>query len=53
VKHLRALTFDLDDTLRDNRPVLTAVELTVYGWPGRHYSRITARYTLEDMRGLH
>jgi len=49
VKHLSALTFDLDDTLWDNRPVLMAAEQTVYDWLVRHYPRIRRRYGLEDM----
>jgi 2-haloalkanoic acid dehalogenase type II len=49
VKHIRALTFDLDDTLWDNRPVLMAAERTLYGWLCRHYPRIGLRYSLEDM----
>jgi 2-haloalkanoic acid dehalogenase type II len=48
VKHLSALTFDLDDTLWDNRPVLMAAEQSLYDWLGRHYPRIKQRYSLED-----
>jgi FMN phosphatase YigB (HAD superfamily) len=43
IKQLRALTFDLDDTLWDNRPVLMAAEQTLYDWLGQHYPRINAR----------
>ena len=49
MKHIRALTFDLDDTLWDNRPVLMAAEQTQYDWLCRHYPRIGLRYSLEDM----
>ena len=49
MKHIRALTFDLDDTLWDNRPVLMAAEQTLYDWLCRHYPRIRLRYCLEDM----
>ena len=49
MKHIRALTFDLDDTLWDNRPVLMAAEQTLYDWLCRHYPRIRLRYSLEDM----
>ena len=52
MKHIRALTFDLDDTLWDNRPVLMQAEQTVYDWLCLHYPRIKLRYSLEDMRGL-
>ncbi len=47
---IRAITFDLDDTLWDNRPVLMAAEQLLYDWLVRNYPRIGERYTLEDMR---
>ncbi len=49
MKHLRALTFDLDDTLWDNRPVLMAAEQSLYDWLCRNFPRIGLHYTLEDM----
>jgi putative hydrolase of the HAD superfamily len=52
VKHLRALTFDLDDTLWDNRPVMLAAEQSLYDWLERHYPRVTARYSQEDLYAL-
>ena len=52
MKHIRALTFDLDDTLWDNRPVLLAAEQALYDWLGRHYPGIKTRYSLEDMWNL-
>ena len=52
VKQLRALTFDLDDTLWDNRPVLMAAEQVLYDWLGEHYPRIGARFSLEELRKL-
>jgi putative hydrolase of the HAD superfamily len=52
LKHLRALTFDLDDTLWDNLPVLMAAEQTLYDWLCRHYPRISRHYRLEDMLAL-
>ncbi len=52
MKQLSALTFDLDDTLWDNRPVLMAAEQTLYDWLCLHYPRIKLRYSLEDMWGL-
>ena len=52
MKQLSALTFDLDDTLWDNRPVLMAAEQTVYDWLCLHYPRIKLHYSLEDMWGL-
>ncbi len=52
MKHLRALTFDLDDTLWDNGPVLLAAEQALYDWLGRHYPRISTLFSLADMREL-
>ena len=52
MNHLRALTFDLDDTLWDNRPVLMAAERTLYDWLVRHYPRIRLHYSIEDMLSL-
>ena len=52
MKNIRALTFDLDDTLWDNRPVLMAAEQSLYDWLCRHYPRIKLRYSLEDMLTL-
>ena len=52
IKQLRALTFDLDDTLWDNRPVLMAAEQTLYDWLGQNYPRIKARHSLEGLRKL-
>ena len=52
MKHLSALTFDLDDTLWDNRPVLMKAEQTVYDWLCLHYPRIKLRYSLKDMWSL-
>ena len=49
MKHLRAFTFDLDDTLWDNRPVLMAAEQSLYDWLCRYYPRISQHYTIEDM----
>ena len=49
MKHIRALTFDLDDTLWDNRTVLMAAEQSLYDWLGTHYPRITLHYSPRDM----
>ena len=50
MKHIRLLTFDLDDTLWDNRPVLLAAEQSLYDWLSRNYPRIGEHYTVESMR---
>jgi 2-haloalkanoic acid dehalogenase type II len=52
VNNIRALTFDLDDTLWDNRSVLMTAEQTLYDWLAGNYPRIAARYSLEDLRQL-
>jgi putative hydrolase of the HAD superfamily len=49
---IRAVTFDLDDTLWDNRPVLVAAERALYDWLAQHYPRISASYSQEDLRSL-
>ncbi len=49
---IRALTFDLDDTLWDNRPVLRAAEQSLYNWLTEHYPRIGRRYSIEAMQQL-
>jgi len=52
MKHIRLLTFDLDDTLWNNRPVLLAAEQSLYDWLALHYPRIGEMYTVESMRKL-
>ena len=49
--NIRALTFDLDDTLWDNRPVLRAAEQSLYDWLAEHYprSRVLALDLAEGM----
>ncbi len=49
---IKALTFDLDDTLWDNRPVLLAAEQTLYDWLTSNYPRIGERYTLKELREI-
>ena len=49
---IRALTFDLDDTLWDNRPVMLAAEQALYDWLSENYPRIGQRYTQEELTGL-
>ena len=49
---IRALTFDLDDTLWDSRPVLMAAEQTLHDWLTDHYPRITGRYSVQALREM-
>ena len=52
MNNIRALTFDLDDTLWDNREVIMTAEKTLHDWLSDHYPRLTERYSLDDMRRL-
>ena len=52
MRHIRLLTFDLDDTLWDSRPVLMAAEQSLYDWLIRHYPRIGDCFSVESMREL-
>lgn len=49
---IRAITFDLDDTLYDNRLVLRRAEETLQTWLERHYPRLTARHSPDSLREL-
>jgi len=48
--NVRAIAFDLDNTLWAVEPVLVRAEARLYAWLGEHCPRITANLTLEDMR---
>jgi putative hydrolase of the HAD superfamily len=52
MQQVRALTFDLDDTLWDNRPVMVDAEKAVYDWLSRHYLRIKECSTLGGLRHM-
>jgi putative hydrolase of the HAD superfamily len=47
-----ALTFDLDDTLYDNRPVLESAEAATHRWLRRRCPRLAARYDVAMLRSL-
>ncbi|MCB1859807.1 MAG: HAD-IA family hydrolase [Gammaproteobacteria bacterium] len=47
---MRLITFDLDDTLWDSRPILVAAELRLHDWLSHHYPRLTRHYSVEDLR---
>ncbi len=47
---MRAIAFDLDNTLWDVEPVLRRAEARLFAWLQTHCPRITARLTPEDMR---
>ena len=50
LKRLRAIAFDLDNTLWDVEPVLVRAEHRLREWLQQHCPRIPARYSIEDMR---
>jgi putative hydrolase of the HAD superfamily len=47
---VRAIAFDLDNTLWDVEPVLARAEARLLAWLGENCPRIAARLTAEDMR---
>jgi putative hydrolase of the HAD superfamily len=49
---IKALTFDLDDTLWDVWPVVERAELLLYHWLAARYPRIPERFTTLELREL-
>jgi len=47
---IELITFDLDDTLWDARPVLARAEQVQYDWLAHHLPRITAAHTVEELQ---
>jgi FMN hydrolase / 5-amino-6-(5-phospho-D-ribitylamino)uracil phosphatase len=50
LSHIRAIAFDLDNTLWDVEPVLARAEARLLEWLRTHCPRITAQLSAEDMR---
>ncbi len=50
MRRIIGITFDLDDTLYDNRPVLERAERVLHAWLARRYPRLVERF---DIPGLH
>jgi FMN hydrolase / 5-amino-6-(5-phospho-D-ribitylamino)uracil phosphatase len=48
--HIRALAFDLDNTLWDVEPVIERAEQILHAWLAAHYPRIPELFSLEAMR---
>lgn len=48
--HIRALAFDLDNTLWDVEPVIERAERILYAWLAERYPRIPELFSLEAMR---
>ena len=49
---IKALTFDLDDTLWEVWPVVEHAEQLLYEWLAGHYPRIATRFTSLELREL-
>ena len=49
---IRAITFDLDDTLWDIWPVVARAEQRLHAWLERHYPRIPELFTALELREL-
>ncbi len=46
---IKVITFDLDDTLWEIKPVLIKAEQEVYDWLNQNASKLTADFSLEDL----
>ena len=49
MRHIRALSLDLDDTLWEISPVIRRAELALRDWLAAHYPVIVERFSPEDM----
>ncbi|MEZ5582986.1 MAG: HAD-IA family hydrolase [Candidatus Competibacteraceae bacterium] len=49
---VRAITFDLDDTLWDIWPIIVRAEERLHDWLAQHYPRIPERYTALELRHI-
>lgn len=49
---IRAITFDLDDTLWPFAPIGERIETTLHAWFAEHSPRTAQRFPIEDMRAL-
>ncbi len=50
LEHVRAVAFDLDNTLWDVGPVIERAELRLHAWLSEHCPRIPERVSIADMR---
>ncbi len=48
-ERIRCITFDLDDTLWECKPVIQRAEQTFYRWLQQHHPQITARYDFDAL----
>ncbi|OQY55518.1 MAG: HAD family hydrolase [Candidatus Parabeggiatoa sp. nov. 2] len=49
---LRAICFDLDDTLWPCEPVISHAEQVLYDWLSEHYPRLTQQFSIEALRSV-
>ena len=52
MNNIRAICFDLDDTLWDMRPVIPRAEKLLYEWFAANYPRVVAAYTPAELRAV-
>ncbi|MCK6371220.1 MAG: HAD family hydrolase [Gammaproteobacteria bacterium] len=52
MQNIKAICLDLDDTLWDLAPVLQRAERVLHEWLAERYPRITARFSIADLRAL-
>jgi 2-haloalkanoic acid dehalogenase type II len=52
LKNLRAICFDLDDTLWDMAPVIPRAEQRLYDWYAENYPRVIEHYSPRQIRHL-
>jgi putative hydrolase of the HAD superfamily len=52
MRALRAIIFDLDNTLWDVEPVILRAEHAMYDFLARHYPRVTAGHDVDSMRAV-
>jgi putative hydrolase of the HAD superfamily len=52
MRALRAIIFDLDNTLWDVGPVILRAEHAMFAYLARHYPRVTERHDLDSMRDV-
>jgi putative hydrolase of the HAD superfamily len=50
ISNIRAIAFDLDDTLWDIDVVMARAERRLLDWMREHYPRVPERFTTDDMR---
>ncbi len=52
MRRIIGITFDLDDTLYDNRPVLERAERVLHAWLARRYPRVVEHFDITGLRRL-